>query len=71
MTLRIIIKRSMQPASSNHTDTTWHTFLVEAPEVEAFISGGGMSPDSFDLRQFVGAEVMRHDVSGAAERNDG
>ena len=60
MTLRIIIKRSMQPASSQHTDSTWHTFLIEAPEVEQFISGGGMNPDSFDLRQFVGAEVVRY-----------
>lgn len=63
MTLRIIIKRSMQPASSNYTDTTWHTFEIAAPEVEEFLRGGGMNPDSFDLRQFVGAEVMPDDVS--------
>lgn len=59
MTLRIIVKRSMQPAASNHTDTTWHTFMIEAPEVEEFLRGGGMNPDSFDLRQCVGAETIR------------
>lgn len=59
MTLRIIIKSAMQPAGSRHTDVTWHTFMVDAPEIEAFLSGGGMNPDSFLLRQFVGAEVVR------------
>ena len=59
MTLRIIIKRSQQINGSQHTDSTWHTFLIDAPEVEQFVGGGGINPDSFDLRQFVGAEVVR------------
>lgn len=67
MTLRIIVKRSMQPACSNYTDTTWHTFLIDAPEVEQFLSGGGMNPDSFDLRVFVGAEAIR-DVVGTGKQ---
>lgn len=64
MTLRIIIKRSVQPASSNHTDVTWHTFMMDAPEIEEFMRGGGMNPDSFDLRQFVGAEAVREPEVG-------
>lgn len=58
MSLRIIIKRMMQPASSNHVDTTWHTFIIEAPEVEEYLRGGGMNPDSFDLRVAVGIETF-------------
>lgn len=67
MTLRIIVKRSMQPAGSNYTDTTWHTFMIDAPEVEEFLNGGGMNPDSFDLRVFVGAEAIRDAVSSQKE----
>lgn len=64
MSIRIIIKRSFQPRSnSGFVDTTWHTFLIEAPEVEKFFRGGGMNEDSFDLREFAGAsaEVSSHD----------
>lgn len=58
MSIRITIKRSFQPrSSSGFVTTSWHSFLIEAPEIEDFMRGGGMNEDSFDLREFAGASV--------------
>lgn len=58
MTLRIIIRSNLKLEGSNHVDVTYRTMDVEAPEVEAFLCGGGMNPDSFLLREVVGVEVI-------------
>jgi len=58
MTLRIIIRSSLKLEGSNHLDVTYRTIDFEAPEVDDFLRGGGMSPDSFLLREVVGVETL-------------
>ncbi len=58
MALRIIIRSNLKLEGSNHLDVTYKTFDIESPEVEAFMRAGGMSEDSFLLREVVGVEAL-------------
>jgi len=57
MTLRLIIKSTLSPGMG-HVDICYRTFDIEAPEVEAFLRAGGISEESFLLREFVGCEYF-------------
>lgn len=58
MTLRIIIRSNLKLEGNNHLDVSYLTMDIEAPEVEDFLRGGGMNPDSFLLREVVGVEAL-------------
>jgi hypothetical protein len=56
--LRIIIRSNLKLESSNHVDITYRTIDIDAPEIEAFLSEGGMNENSFLLREVVGVETL-------------
>ncbi|MGY3588061.1 hypothetical protein [Bradyrhizobium sp. USDA 4350] len=70
MTLRIIVRtdNAVQAAHvGGAVDTRYRTFDVDLPEIEAFLRDGGISENSFLIRQVVGVEIVREDACSTAK----
>jgi hypothetical protein len=65
MTLRIIVRQSDEGAARNvggPVQTSYKTFDVELPALEAFLSADGQ-PD-YICREVIGVEVLKGDGRG-------
>ncbi len=60
--IRFIIKRHMDNGRTVGT-STFETFVLDVPELEAALSGGGHdNGGSYDIRELVGVEVLPRDI---------
>lgn len=58
--LRFVLERKQFDAASGLRDESLVTLLIDVPELEDWLTGGGHGPTGYDYTRLVGVEINPH-----------